>query len=393
MTSYGEPGPASTTPNPQDQSSYGYIGADADVALYSGWINSILTGSSTEIQVNQTAGGVRKWSSVAMDDHGEFVVTWTSYGQDGGGNGPGAGVNGQNGVYARRFDTTGTALAADPNEFLVNTFTDGNQQYPQIAMDAAGDFTIVWESFQEIPPANASNPSPDVPTSYGIYGQRFVRNAWDQNLTAAPFQGPHGQLNGEFQVNATETGNQEYPSIAMDDTGDFLVVWSGNGTQTYSNFQNANQVDSQGVFMQRFDQTADTAGPTVIETFNYTPPNTYQLVQENDTLPDKPPVSTFVVVFGEDLQGDPNAPNYNAAVDGPNGANSVVNLANWSLLENGTAVAGAIHSVTFGFNATTHRYEAVVTFDSTPTTFDRHSAGRRNLPTGRQRQHRRPCGQ
>lgn len=131
-------------------------------------------------------------------------------------------------------------------------------------------------------------------------------------------QGPHGQLNGEFQVNATETGNQEYPSIAMDDTGDFLVVWSGNGTQTYSNFQNANQVNSQGVFMQRFDQTADTAGPTVIETFNYTPPNTYQLVQENDTLPDKPPVSTFVVVFGEDLQGDPNAPNYNAAVDGPN---------------------------------------------------------------------------
>ena len=61
----------------------------------------------TGIQVNSTTaltvGGNRKWSSVAIDDAGDFVVTWTSYGQDGTGNGAGAGANGQNGIYARHF--------------------------------------------------------------------------------------------------------------------------------------------------------------------------------------------------------------------------------------------------------------------------------------------------
>ena len=47
-----------------------------------------------------------------MDDNGDFAVTWTSYGQDGGGNGPGAGVNGQNGVYVQRYDSTGRPSAA-----------------------------------------------------------------------------------------------------------------------------------------------------------------------------------------------------------------------------------------------------------------------------------------
>ena len=62
------------------------------------------SGGGLEFLVNSTTAGNQKWSSVALDSAGDFVITWTSYGQDGTGNGAGAGVNGMNGVYARQFD-------------------------------------------------------------------------------------------------------------------------------------------------------------------------------------------------------------------------------------------------------------------------------------------------
>ena len=41
--------------------------------------------------------------------------------------------------------------------------------------------------------------------------------------------GPNGEYETEFSVNTTQDGDQRYPSIAMDDNGDFVVAWSGNG--------------------------------------------------------------------------------------------------------------------------------------------------------------------
>ena len=221
-----------------------------------------------EILVNQTTaltiGGDRQWSSVAIDDAGDFVVTWTSYGEDGTGNGAGAGVNGQNGVYARRFNSNGTSPSSDPNEFLVNTFTAGNQQYSRVAMDAAGDFVITWESFQD--PKNSTPNSSSVPTSYGIYAQRYLRTSLIGNPEYS--SGANGKYETEFAVNTTQDGNQRYPSIAMDDNGDFVVAWSGNG-KDYS----TGAADNQGVFLQRFDLPAENVGPRVIETFDDTANN------------------------------------------------------------------------------------------------------------------------
>ena len=157
VTSYGVAisGPWDVLPG--INSSFGDIGADVNVSLYADWITSMTLGTSSEIQVNTTTASNQKWSSVAMDTQGDFVVTWTSYGQDGGGNGPGPGANGENGVYARRFAADGTAASG---EFKVNTFTENNQQAAKVAMDAAGDFTIVWESFQDRPANGAGTDSP-----------------------------------------------------------------------------------------------------------------------------------------------------------------------------------------------------------------------------------------
>ena len=38
---------------------------------------------SGEFLVNDTTAGNQMYADVAMDDTGDFVITWTSYGQDG----------------------------------------------------------------------------------------------------------------------------------------------------------------------------------------------------------------------------------------------------------------------------------------------------------------------
>ena len=58
-----------------------------------------------------------------MDSTGDFVITWTSYGQDGVGNGYGPGVNGENGVFARRYSAGFDPATARPR-------CTGNPQRP-----------------------------------------------------------------------------------------------------------------------------------------------------------------------------------------------------------------------------------------------------------------------
>ena len=118
-------------------SSFGEISVDVRVSTYADWIDAAVVGSNPEFRVNTTIANDQKWSSVAMDADGDFVITWTSYNQDGTGNGYGAGVNGENGVYAQRYNADGSTVG---NEFQVNTYTDDNQQHSSVAMDADGDF-------------------------------------------------------------------------------------------------------------------------------------------------------------------------------------------------------------------------------------------------------------
>ena len=63
-----------------------------------------------------------------------FVVSWQSAGQD---------VAGGDAIVARRYSATGTALA---NEFIVNQFTAGNQSAPSVSRYADGSFVIAWQS-------------------------------------------------------------------------------------------------------------------------------------------------------------------------------------------------------------------------------------------------------
>ena len=140
------------------------------------------------------AGQEKRNQAVAVDHDGDFVVVWTSYvDQDGNGqDGDGAGV------FLRMYDRNGAPLTG---EVQVNTFTEGDQKNASVAMDADGDFVVVWESqFQDA-----------YDGSSGIYAQRF--NALGQKVGA------------EFQVHSTTTNDQTNASVAMNADGTFVVVW------------------------------------------------------------------------------------------------------------------------------------------------------------------------
>jgi len=136
----------------------------------------------SEFRVNtRTSGEQRTFTetpqSVAMDADGDFVVTWSSNGQDGSGWG----------VYAQRYNAAGEALG---NEFRVNTITSNSQQFSTVAMDADGDFVVTWSS-------NGQDGS-----GWGVYAQRY--NAVGE------------AIGDQFRVNSYTSGSQEFSTVAMD---------------------------------------------------------------------------------------------------------------------------------------------------------------------------------
>ncbi|MFC1787327.1 hypothetical protein ACFLY8_04785, partial [Halobacteriota archaeon] len=83
------------------------------------------------------------------------------------------------------------------------TYTTYEQMYPSVAMDADGDFVIVWMSY-------------DQDGSYGgIYAQMY-----DSSGSA---------VDSEFQVNTYTYNSQDRPSVAMDAYGDFVITWESYG--------------------------------------------------------------------------------------------------------------------------------------------------------------------
>lgn len=270
--------------------------------------------------VNQTSLNNQVQPIVATDRrNGDFVVAWASQEQDGDGYG----------VFARRYNSPASTLSVVPagNEFQVSSSSSGDQQFPSVAMDADGDFSIVWQGRSD------SDIDQDPPE---IFMQRY---------TAAG-----GERGGEVLVNKTVLSSQQFPSVASTAKGDLIVIWSGNGTDTET-LQN----DDSGVFGRQFPELNDINGPIVADVIIPDPtvngrggPRLTEgkeiAVQENVGL------TQLLVTFGENMR-----------VNGSNAAR-VTNPQNWSLTAGG-AGGGGISAVNFGFNSTTQRWEALLTLD------------------------------
>ncbi len=251
-------------------------GGAAPFAIYAQRLDASGAKVGPEIQVNTNTTPEQFEPAVAMAANGDFVVVWTSDVQDGDGYG----------VYCQRFNSAGVAQGG---EFRVNTTTASEQSGPVVAMDDTGNFVIAWTSydaatgsdpdvhFQRYNSAgvaqggetrvntNTSNYQIDPVIAMNGSGQFVV--VWESKYQDGNEAGVYGQrfdaagntISTEFQVNTYTTGDQYNPSVAMDDSGAFVVAWDSNGQDG----------SAQGVYLQRFDAAGNKVG-TEIRANTYT---------------------------------------------------------------------------------------------------------------------------
>jgi len=138
----------------------------------------------SEFRISAFTTGPQLLPAVAVGNKGDLVVVWSDI-QDGSGNS----------IHGGRYDTEGNPVGS---EFLVNTFTIGYQYRPHVGRASDGRFVVSWVS----PYVDGS--------SQGIAARRFDASG--------------NPIGSEFVVNTFTTGLQIFGDLAVDASGNFVVV-------------------------------------------------------------------------------------------------------------------------------------------------------------------------
>lgn len=167
------------------------------------WGHTLQVVNSPETLVNQDAslpagqtestaisGGERAARAVGVADNGDHVVVWTGDSGD---------VSLDDDVYFQRFDRFGTPVGTAQ---MINQHTAGEQDDVNVVVRGDGSFVAVWESEGQ-----------DHGDGAGIYMRMF-----DSSGIA---------VTDETLVNETVVNWQGNPDIAMNDNGQFAIVWEG----------------------------------------------------------------------------------------------------------------------------------------------------------------------
>ena len=182
---------------------YPTVAADGDGNFIVAWLddqsnNSILArllaadGSmlTHTFEVNSVDFSSVTRPSVSMNIAGDFIVAWDGDPE----------LAHLDDIHARLFDRHGAPLG---EQFIVNTARDGPQRYPAVALNDRREFIIVWEI--QIGSETSERE---------IFGQRFI------NI---------GEPTGvEFLINTYVEGDQRYPSVAINEAGQFVTVWQSD---------------------------------------------------------------------------------------------------------------------------------------------------------------------
>ena len=161
-----------------------------------------------ETLVNTTTADSQWGASAAALSDGGYVITWSSYEQDGS----------DYGIYSQRYDADGDTLGS---ETLINTTTNQQQDFSEVAGLSGGGYVATWLSaFQD-------------GSEYGVYSQRF-----DTDGTL---------LGTETRVNTTTEGDQNGCSIAAINSGGYVIAWESDGQDG----------DGYGVYLKQFDSNGE----------------------------------------------------------------------------------------------------------------------------------------
>ncbi|HLL06227.1 MAG TPA: pre-peptidase C-terminal domain-containing protein [Myxococcaceae bacterium] len=222
--------------------------------------------------------------AAALDRRGSFILVRTSADGDG------------NGIYATLYDRAGNLRVS---EFRVNDWTAGDQYFPQVAMNANGDFAIAWTTNSNdaatvsvkrfrsdgtavASQAVASDPAYLRPWATGIaidalgnfavtgvYYQSYSPNYRQLDIWMRRFNSAGYALGNAVRVNTHTPDIQNASQIAMSPQGDIIVTWE-------SCFQGG---PAWAVYAQRYNASGTPVGGE----FLVNAPPTYEL---NETVPD-----------------------------------------------------------------------------------------------------------
>ena len=179
--------------------SYGSSGTDTSASSIQG--QRYASDGSTQgaqFQVNTYTTSYQKSPSVAVHADGGFVVAWVSEGSYG------TDTSWQS-TQGQRYAPDGSTQGA---QFQVNTYTTHYQGRPSVAVDADGDFVVVWNT-------------------YGTFG---TGTNYYGNIRGQQYASDGSTQGAQFQVNVYLTNYQGRPSVAANADGDFVVVWQSRGS-------------------------------------------------------------------------------------------------------------------------------------------------------------------
>ena len=205
-----------------------YFQGDRSNEIFCRLFNADGNPNGDEFQANTTTSGNQKEPSVAMDDAGNFVITWQSGDTN---NLP------YEDIYAQRFNSN-----ANPNgiEFLVNDNQTGRQLHPKVAMSPTGAFVIVWENSEFWPQSDYYEVSFKLYEANGVPITTGVANL---------------------------LSDCRYPDVAMDGYGNFTITWMQDDIYHTENIIMFRQFDTEGT------ATADPCQASTIDFFALSHPS------------------------------------------------------------------------------------------------------------------------
>ena len=168
--------------------------------------NGIIDGNEFQVNIQPDC----YYPDVTIDPNGNIAIVWLE------------GKRPNFSIMARLFDPNGTAKS---EPIAVSTWDISSLTQPAIAMDPAGCFLITWDG------------DPNLAGMDDIHARIFEPNG-------AP-------LCEQFVVNSTLENAQQNPQVAMNDLGQFIIVWDSEIDP------NTNERDIYG---RRFDSDGKPIG-------------------------------------------------------------------------------------------------------------------------------------
>ncbi|WP_137156260.1 calcium-binding protein [Rhizobium sp. FKL33] len=222
--------------------------------------------AGAETRVNTTVSRAQSEASIASLADGGWIVTWTSYGQDGS----------NTGIYMQRYAADGSAVGS---ETLVNTYTADAQFQSSVTGLADGGWVVSWASdgqdgsvygaYQQLYSADgvAVGAETKIPTytkwhQFEAVVTPLADGGW---LTTWVSEAQDGDQSGVYQkrydasgaavttetlVNTYTASHQMYPAVAALADGGWVTTWTSVG-QDGGRF---------GVYQQRYDALGAAVG-------------------------------------------------------------------------------------------------------------------------------------